>query len=229
MGSFYANLHLRTTERELVEQAWTSYWDERHETSWAWVTPPYHGWITVFDWNADAGDMDVLNDMSMHLTRALGCVGIAFKVQDSALAEYWLYNLGAEVDYYTSNSEYFAAYAQPPNTTPEEGIFTGYGPDSHAGYATEEDQSDGGNTDLLKSLTRTPVSEMELEAILRTPSYIADDILTALASAIGLHASWAALGYHYIATDSDTVLGKDAFHHLPASEPPNLVRGEVHD
>ncbi len=60
---------------------------------------------------------------------------------------------------------------------------------------------------------------MELEAILRTPSAIADDILTALASAISINDIWASVGYHYLVTEGDTIPGIDQFSRLPANEP----------
>jgi hypothetical protein len=225
MGSFYANIHLRTTERERVLRGWQGYWAGREERAWAWVSPVYGGWVSVFDWRGDAQDTDVLLELAAHLSRELDGVALAFQVQDSELAEYWLFNAGREVDHYTSNADYFAAAAEWPSTTPADGVYSGYGPDSRPGYATEDDLTDGGNTGLLRSLANADVSEVELEAILRTPAYIADDILTALASALGIHDSWAALGYHYLATDGDTILGLDAFSHLPSGEPPNLQRG----
>ena len=229
MGSYYTNINLKSTNRELVERAWMGYWEGREDRSWCLVSPAYHGWISVFDWRCDQGDTDALTDLASYLSHAADCVGLAFQVQDSELAEYWLFNLGTEVDHYTSNAEYFAAYAQPPVTNAdEEGIFDGFGPDSRPGYPVQEDLTDGGNTDLLRSLTNDAVSEMELEAILRTPSTIADDILTALASAIGINDSWAAVGYHYLVTESDTISGRDAFTHLPPTEPPNPTRFPEH-
>jgi len=230
MGSYYTNIHLLTPNGDLVEHAWTEYWEGRDERSWCWVSPQYNGWTTVFDWRCDQLNTDILVDLASHLSRVADCVGLAFQVQDSELAEYWLFNQGIEVDHYTSNAEYFAAYAQPPVTNAdEEGIFTGYGPDSAPGYTTHEDLTDGGNTDLLRSLTRTRISEMELEAILRTPSTIADDILTALASAIGINDTWASIGYHYLVTEGDTVPGIGAFRHLPPGDPPNPARFPEHD
>lgn len=225
MGSFYANVHLLTTNSELVERAWTGYWEGRDDRSWCLISPPYNGWLTVFDWRCDQIDTDILTDLASHLSRVVDCVGLAFQVQDSELAEYWLFNHGEEVDHYTSNAEYYAAYAQPPITNQEEeGIFVGYGPDSEPGYATHEDLTDGGNTDLLRSLTRATASEMELEAILRTPSTVADDILTALASAIGINDTWAAVGYHYLVTESDTIPGFDEFRRVPQNDPLNPAR-----
>ncbi|MHB0939153.1 MAG: hypothetical protein ACYC6A_22405 [Armatimonadota bacterium] len=225
MGSFYTNIHLLTTNSELVERAWTGYWDGRDERSWCLISPQYNGWLTVFDWRGDQVDTDILTDMASHLSRVADCVGLAFQVQDSELAEYWLFNQGVEVDHYTSNAEYYAAYAQPPVTNAEEeGIFVGYGPDSEPGYTTHEDLTDGGNTDLLRSLTRTAVNDMELEAILRTPSAVADDILTALASAIGINDTWASVGYHYLVTEGDTIPGIDEFRRVPQNEPLNPTR-----
>ncbi len=224
MGSFYANIHLHTAERARVLHAWQGYWAGREEPAWAWVSPVYGGWVSVFDWRTDQPDTDILRELAAHLNHEVAAVALAFQVQNSALAEYWLYNAGHEVDHYTSNSDYFAADAEWPSTTPAEGVFSGFGPDSRAGYATEEDLSDGGNTGLLRSLANVAVSEVELEAILRTPAYIADDILTALASALGIHDSWAALGYHYLTSDDDTIPGRDAFVHLPEGEPPNAQR-----
>lgn len=228
MGSFYDNIHLRTTDRAAVEQAWQSYWEGRGERGWSWVSPAYAGWISVFDWRCDQQDVDALTDLAAHLSRVVDCVAIAFQLQDSDLAEYWLFNRGDEVDHYTSNSEYFAGYAERPEVTPDNGVYSGFGPDVKVGYPVEEDQSDGGNTQLLKSLTRTDALEMELEAILRTPAYVADDILTALASAIGINDMWASLGYHYIVTESDTISAYEQFHHLPANQPPNTQRFAEH-
>ncbi|MHB9025749.1 MAG: hypothetical protein ACYC7E_16535 [Armatimonadota bacterium] len=229
MGSFYDNIHLRTQNRPFIEQAWQNYWEERQESSRAWISPDYGGWISVFDWRCDQQDTDVLGDLAAHLSRAADCVTLAFQVYDSDLAEYWLFNHGIEVDHYTSNSEYFPAFAQAPEVTPEEGIYSGYGPDSKPGYPVNEDFSDGGNTGLLKSLTGTQASDVELEAILRTPATISDDILTALASAIGINDSWAAVGYHYLATENDTILGFDSFRHLPEGVPPHAERFFEHE
>lgn len=223
MGSFYANIHLRTGEQEAVERAWVAYWAERGETSWAFVSPLYHHWITVFDWRCDQMETDRLTELAAHLSRNTACTGLAFQVQDSALAEYWLFDHGNTVDHYTSNSEYFANYTEPPFTAPGEGIYDGFGPDSGAGYPVNEDLSDGGNLRLLRSLTGTSAGEMELEAILRSPAVIADDILTALASILGINDIWASLGYHYLTTESDTIIGFDSFRHLPPGQPPNLA------
>lgn len=228
MGSFYSNIHLLTENRALLERSWESYWEERGEESWVWISPPYGGWISIFDWRCDQQNVDVLTDLASHLSRAVACTALALQVQDSELAEYWLFSAGMEVDHYTSNSEYFAAFSERPETTPEDGIYVGYGPDVKPGYPATEDLSDGGNTQVLKSLTRTLTSDMELEAILRTPAVIADDILTALASAIGINDTWASLGYHYLVTEGDTVPGINQFTHLPISGVPNATRFAEH-
>jgi len=229
MGSFYTNMHVKTTDRDQVARAWMNYWEGREDTSWCFIAPPYNGWVALFDWRCDQQDTDILVDLASHLSRAAECAALVFQVHDSALAEYWLFNLGAEVDHYTSNTEYFAAYAQLPTAAPDtEGIFVGFGPDTDAGYAEQEDLSDGGNVDLLRSLTNDLASEVQFEAILRTPAYIADDILTALASAIGLNDSWAAVGYHYLVTEGDTIPGLGDFHHLPPGAPANPARFAEH-
>ncbi|MHB9129791.1 MAG: hypothetical protein ACYDBB_01710 [Armatimonadota bacterium] len=222
MGSFYTNIHLRTANRPLVESTWQSYWEGRGESSWAMVSPVYDGWVSVFDWHSDQQETDTLTDLASHLSRAVECPAIAFQVQNSDLAEYWLFNSGQEVDHYTSNADYFAAAMQSPETNPAEGVYDGFGPDSKPGYPTDEDLSDGGNTHLLKSLTGTMASDIELEAILRSPAYIADDILTALASTIGLNEEWASAGYYYLVHERDTITGIDTFHHLPPDQPPNM-------
>lgn len=224
MGSFYNNIHLRTTDRPAIERVWRAYWEERQEPGWTWISPVYGGWVSVFDWRCDQQDVDALTDLSSYLSRGVGCSVLAFQVYDSDLAQYWLFRGGDEVDHYTSDTEYFAAFGERPEVTPEEGVYDGYGPDVKVGYPTEEDRSDGGNTALLKSLLDTPASDIELEAILRTPAFIADDILTALASAIGINDSWAALGYHYLVSESSTIIGFEAFTHLPADLPPNRMR-----
>ena len=223
MGSFYTNIHVRAHDQQLIEHAWQSFWDDREEKSWAWISPRHGGWISLFDYRTDLGDSGVLVELAGHLSRVTDQVTLAFQVQESELAEYWLFHHGKELDHYTSNSEFTPAYA-PPGAPDDEGDFEGFGPDSHAGYADSEDMSDGGNTGLLHSLTGNVASELELEAILRTPAVVADDILTALASAIGIHDSWAAVGYHYLVTEGDTIPGMGAFRHLPADQPPNAER-----
>jgi len=224
MGSFYSNIHVRIPDRQAIEQAWQSYWAGRGESSWVMVSPAYGGWVSVFDWRCDQQETDVLTDLAAHISRTTDRVVLAFQVQDSDLAEYWLFNHGNEVDHYTSNEEYFAAYAQRPETNPDEGTYSGFGPDVKYGYPSEEDLTDGGNTGLLKTLTETNAAEMELEAILRTPAMIADDILTALASAIGINDTWASLGYHYLVTEGDTIPGIDQFSNLPENQPLNQQR-----
>jgi len=221
-GSFYDNIHLRTDNRPQLEQAWQSYWEGRGE-SWAWISPVYAGWISVFDWRCDQQDADTLTDLAAYLSRHAECVAVAFQVQNSELAEYWLFNAGDEVDHYTSDSDYFAAYAQRTELAEHEEVYDGYGPDISPGYEMEEDRTDGGNADLMKSLTGSATTSMEIEAILRTPAYIADDILTALASVVNINNSWASLGYRYLFTEGDTVLGFGQFHHLPPGEPPQVV------
>lgn len=214
MGAYFNNLHARTTDRAQVDAAWQGYWDGREETSRAWVAPPYGGWVSVYDWRSNQPDTDVLTDLAAHVSRVLDGVVLAFQVQDSALAEYWLFNHGVELDHYTSNSEYFAAYAQRPNVTPETGVYSGYGPDEKPAYAAEEDLSDGGNTELLRSLLGAGVSDVELEAILRSPAYLAEDIITALASALSINDEWAALGYADLVSEGDNITAYEQFHHL---------------
>jgi hypothetical protein len=228
MGSFYDNIHVRTNDRTAVEHAWQAYWEGRDDASWAWVSPAYNGWVTLFDWRCDQQDVDVLTDLGAHISRALDAVVLAFQLQDSDLAEYWLFNHGTELDHYTSNNEYFAGYAESPEVTPDTGVYSGFGPDVKAGYPFEEDLSDGGNTEMLKSLTNTDATDIELEAILRTPAEIADDILTALASSIGINDVWASLGYYYLATEGDTITAFDQFRHLPPNEPPKTQRFAEH-
>ena len=228
MGSFYTNIHLRTPDRELIERGWQSYWDGRQEASWAWVSPVYGGWISVFDYRSDLGDADALQELAAHLSRVADCVAFAFQVQDSDLAEYWLFQHGNALDHYISNTEYVSAFAQQADPA-EGGIYEGFAPDSKPGYAANEDLSDGGKIGLLRSLTGGVASEIELEAILRTPAEVADDILTALASAIGINDTWAAVGYHYLVTEGDTIPGLGTFHHLPANQPPNAQRFPEHD
>ncbi len=222
MGSFYCNIHLRTQDRQFVEHAWQSYWEGREHAAWVMISPVYGQWVSVFDWRCDQQDTDLLTDLASYLSRAADSVALAFQVQDSALAEYWLFNHGNEVDHYTSNEEYFAATFERPEVTPDSGSYSGFGPDEKESYAGEEDVSDGGNTGLLKTLCNVQTSELELEAILRTPAAIADEILTALASALGINDIWASVGYHYLATEGDTIPGIDKFIRLPANEPVNM-------
>lgn len=228
MGEYFDNVHVHTKDHLQVARAWQSYWEGRGETSAAWVSPAYGEWVSLFDWRTDRQEADVLTDLTAHLSRALDGVAIAFQVQDSDLAEYWLFNHGDEIDHYTSNAEYFAAYAQRPEVTPETGVYSGFGPDEKQGYPTEEDLSDGGDAGLLKSLTGTPTADVALEAILRTPATFAEDILTALAASIGMNDMWASLGYTYISTDSETVTGFHQFTHLPPGEPPKTQRFVEH-
>lgn len=223
MGSFFDNVHVRTHNRPLVEQAWQEFWDQRGVTSWAWVSPVDRGWVSVFDWQCDHQDPATLTALAAHLSHAVATVAIAFQMQDSDLAEYWLYTNGKEADHYTSDTEYVAAFA-PPEDMSDEGIYDGFGPDSRYGYAFSEDLSNGGNIELLKALTGTEVSDVELDAILRTPAYVADDIVTSLASALGMNDAWASLGYHYLVTEGDNVQGFDKFHHLPLHAVPNIER-----
>ena len=211
---------MRTQDRQQVEQAWQQYWQGRADLR-VMVSPAYGQWVSLFDWHCDQRDTDTLTDLAVHVSRSIEGVVLAFQVQDSDLAEYWLFNQGNEVDHYTSNTEYFAAYRERPEVTQESGIYSGAGPDSKEGYPSEDDLSDGGNTGLLKSLSGTESTEMELEAILRTPALIADDILTALASAIGINDIWASVGYHYLATEGNTITGIDQFSRLPPHEPVN--------
>jgi len=220
MGSFFDNIHLRTTERDRVEHVWAEYWRARGEESLVWISPPYGNWISLFDWKCDQQNIDILIELSAHLSRELGCPTLAFQVQDSDLAEYWLFEQGKKADHYTSNQHYYPSYLdkEAPAT---EGVYSGYGPDTQAGYPSEEDNTNGGNTGLLKSITGAAVDDVELEAILRTPATFADDILTALASAIGINDIWASVGYHYLVTEGDTIPGIDHFKHLPTEKPPN--------
>lgn len=223
MGSFYSNIHLRTTERAALESAWETFWFEQGTSSWAWVSPPYGGWTSVFDWQCDQIHPDMLCALGTFLSERGECTGLAFQVQDSELAEYWLFNKGTEVDHYTSNMHYFPAFAPQTPVIDEEGTYDGYGPDIKAALPGEEDLTDGGNIGLLLALTGARVPDIELEAILRSPAAFADDILTALASAIGINDTWAAVGYHYLSTEgSDLIPGMNEFHHLPVGSPPNL-------
>jgi hypothetical protein len=116
----------------------------------------------------------------------------------------------------------------PQAVRAEGGVFAGYGPDSGSGYLGEDDITDGGNAGMLKSLSQTAGSEIELEAILRTPAIIADDILTALASVLGINDIWASVGYHYLVSEGDTIPGMDEFTHLPPDTPPD-PRGLIND
>lgn len=103
-------------------------------------------------------------------------------------------------------------------------MYSGFGPDVKAGYPIEEDLSDSGNTAQLLARIEITVTDVELEAILRTPAEIADDILTALASVIGVNDVWASLGYFYLATENDIVPGFEQFRHLPVGTPPCTQR-----
>ena len=136
-------------------------------------------------------------------------------MQESALAEYWVFHQGRELDHYTSNAEYFAAYAQRADVTRDTGVYDGFGPDSAGENASEEDLTDGGNCELLKSLSGASASDLEMEAILRTPAEIADDILTAIASLIGINDMWASLGYAVLASEGDTIMAYEQFQQLP--------------
>ena len=78
-------------------------------------------------------------------SHSLDAVTLAFQVQDSALAEYWLFHHGRELDHYFSNSAYFSGYAQRADVTADMGLFDGFGPDVTNDNPTEEDVSDGGN------------------------------------------------------------------------------------
>ena len=222
MGSTYDNIHLHSTNREAIELAWQHYWDGRTEPSRAFISPAYGGWVSVYDWQSDLPDTDTLTELAAHLSRALDTMALAFQVQESALAEYWVFHQGRELDHYTSNTEYYAAYAQQTDVSAETGVYDGFGPDGQASSALEEDNTDGGNCELLKSLTGSNASDLEMEAILRTPATIADDILTALASLIGINDIWASLGYAALVSEGDTIMAYEQFHHLPPHEPPHV-------
>lgn len=222
MGSFYSNIHLHTTDRARVESSWGNFWAEREGQSWAMVSPPYGGWVSLFDWHCDQIHPDVLQELAGRLSADAECVALAFQVQDSLLAEYWLYQNGREADAYSSNVEYFPSFAPQTPVVENEGTFDGFGPDIHDARPGEEDVTDGGNTGLLRRLTHARVTDIELDAILRSPAAFAEDILTSLASAIGINDTWAAVGYHYLVTENDLIPGFAEFHHLPAGAPYNL-------
>ncbi|HOS44728.1 MAG TPA: hypothetical protein PK794_13650 [Armatimonadota bacterium] len=221
MGSFYSNIHLRTADRATLERAWDQYWAQHGAMSWAMVSPPYAGWISVFDWQCDQMQTETLRALSAFLSERASCAALAFQVQDSELAEYWLADRGKEVDHFTSNMAYVPTFAPHTPTLDEDGVFDGFGPDITEARPGEADLTDGGNTGLLLALTGARVPDIELDAILRSPAAIADDILTALASALGINDTWAAVGYHYLVTEGDTIPGIGEFHHLPVGAPPN--------
>lgn len=226
MGAFFTNIHLRTDERARVERAWLDFWQARDERSWAWVSPVYGGWTSLFDWQCDQFSPSVLTELAAHLSQTGACAALAFQVYDSDLAEYWLYQGGRNLDHYASDGGLAAAFARRGgDEAADGGVFDGYGPDVRATtYPRDEDSTQGGNTGVLLAATGARAEDMELEAILRTPAYVAEDILTALASSLGINDVWAGVGYHYLVTEGDVILGRDQFRHLPPDQAPNAAR-----
>jgi hypothetical protein len=225
MGAFFTNIHLRTELRPRIEEAWLSYWCARDERSWAWLSPPYGGWTTLFDWRCDQFSPEVLAELAEHMSRSVECPALAFQVFDSDLAEYWLYLGGREMDHYASDGRFASAFARRTDDAQDGGVYDGFGPDSLPNtYPSDEDASTGGNPSMLVSVTGAKIEAMELEAILRTPAYVAEDILTALASAVGINDIWAGVGYHYLVTEGDVILGREQFRHLPPDAAPNAAR-----
>jgi hypothetical protein len=108
MGSFYANLTLRTDDATAVARALAELGRD------AYVAPAESGAVVVFDRAAEEGPREVAQ-LAARLTRRLGCAGLAVIVADDDVLWYALHHRGDAVDEYDSCPGYGTRAEKAPS------------------------------------------------------------------------------------------------------------------
>jgi len=103
MGLFFVNYHLKTTDNQAVETHLQELVSRR-----ACVSPPKHGWVTVFDEASDSHDSAEIDRLARELSHRLQTVLIAFVVHDSQVFAYYLFDQGDLIDEYNSAPDYLS-------------------------------------------------------------------------------------------------------------------------
>src|SRR5918998_758933 len=108
MGSFYANLTLRTDDATAVARALSELGRD------AYVAPAESGAVVVFDRLAEEGPREVAQ-LAARLTRRFGCAGLAVIVADDDVLWYALHQRGDAVDEYDSCPGYGTRAEKAPS------------------------------------------------------------------------------------------------------------------
>src|SRR5512145_1386274 len=101
MGSFYTNIAVKTTDTDCVETVL------RQARRAGLIAPPDHGCTVVFDEASEKQDIEVLQALAAHLSRACKCPALAVLNHDDDVLLYLLYEAGELVDEYNSAPSYF--------------------------------------------------------------------------------------------------------------------------
>jgi len=180
MGLFCVNLHFRTTD----DKALSASLDRRKVDRYR-VVSAKNGWTSLFEEQASQQDDSRIRDLARGLSEDLHVAAIAFMVHDSDIACYWLYENGQLLDEYNSCPNYFDDDDDgPPSPS-------------------------GGRTDVLLRYCRTGVHEDELAATLRGESLFAENVIDALAQALGIARERALADYRDGGQASDGAEGSD--------------------
>lgn len=190
MGSFYTNVTLRHEDQQAVAEAL------RELERTAYVTPPAHGAIVVFDQATDENDPEELARLTALLSGRLRCAALGVLNHDDDVLVYVLCENGRERDRYDSRPGYFSGEDAPPS---------------------------GGDADALRAAFGAG-DRAELERVLHPrgegPTF-ATDQHQALVAALGTNGAAVGTGYGYVSRgELPEGIAEDELAHVRAEPAP---------
>jgi hypothetical protein len=107
MGAFFVNYQIRHDDQTAVVDA-AGLLVQRH----AYISPPKHGWVTLYDEVSDSQDAHEIGRLGSDLSATLNAAVFAFIVSDSTLLVYYLFDNGDLLDEYHSDPIETSEHAQ---------------------------------------------------------------------------------------------------------------------
>jgi hypothetical protein len=108
MGSFYTNITLRHADAAAAADAL------RALRRQAYIAPPVHGTVVVFDQGTERQNPEELARLAGTLSERLGCAALGVLNHDDDVLRYTLHEPGRALDSYDSAPGYFDGSNTPP-------------------------------------------------------------------------------------------------------------------
>ena len=182
MGASFTNCQVRSDDANAVVAVLTPLLKTR-----GYVSPPYGGWVTVYDEATESQDTELLIALAQKLSKALKTTVFGILVHDSDIAAYWLCQSGAVVDEYDSCPDYFGNEV-----------------------SAAERQKVRGDTDKLLPLCMAGTTREQIDAVIHPTEedspVFAEDIIRELGKLLGMEENRASLGFEYFENEGGDIV-----------------------
>ena len=116
MGNFYANISLRTQNRDLVVETL------RELRRVAFVSHSTNRWLVVYDRDIETAEPEDVGELAAHLSSVCGSIAVPVSDYDDDILWFRVYDSGRLIDEYNSAPAYFQGTQSIPEGGSEQAL-----------------------------------------------------------------------------------------------------------